>query len=782
MGRCEGGTTRWRRRRGRAAAIGFCLLALACLRLVSCQALTDEDYAELLSRHRVLAGAPPPAAPDDPCKDKIRNQLIPGQYLVVFDSRKVGDVYEGVASLEAAFTRASTTRAQQPAAALPFSVVGAVSSISPGPPSATRGMRRRLHAAGRDSPVLGVVVRVAPASAPRIVKTLDDTASVKLVQQDFCVGVAGSRTFTCLPATMLSSMTLEPVASATWPVSGEACLPSATTKLAWWGHRCGTNLTQVEWQGVYAYNAATGERNPSCVLSRPAAGSVLTPELKAWLGECGVAPTVVVEVPTRTCGDFYPETSGVAGTCFAPNFTAASQTVSILHPLPACGGGKPVEMTFSGTSCTSNGGAPDPASTQLGVLWTSAVPADAALPATCRLDRAAGSSREAVDFNRDWFGSCGVPPTKVQFLSRGQCGAQPPPPPPEDAKVLQRVPVVTNGNPVIPPGMKRIMAVVQDKAGAWITVTPLEEVAVAVFDTGIDCRHSELNVVYNKSFVKALNNSDDANGCSDTNGHGTNVAGIVGARNNDKGVIGVLPDVPLVAIKTLSGLGFGTYTSVAEALTWLMQTSLDGTTPNPGGVSNAVALKVMVVNMSLSWGNLAVETTCGLITQLINELGISFVAAAGNDNTPMNEVMPSLCEGVVAVTALNQGTTGAIDDTQEPASFSNYLALSSPYAPGKRNMTFSAPGVEILSTCPGGDYCRYSGTSQACPHIAGIFARCYSANRCTRALKAANVPLVARRFERWNVDNPTYGYAKDPIRSPTTSGRYYGYLSWADAW
>lgn len=120
------------------------------------------------------------------------------------------------------------------------------------------------------------------------------------------------------------------------------------------------------------------------------------------------------------------------------NFTEAAQTLEVFHPLSGCGAaGQPVSMTYKGQRCNSNSG---------GILWQMAVPsAGSGLDASkCSLQRRTGTSADDLIFNMDWFGSCGVPPARVQYIPRSECPAPPPPPPPspsprpEDQKALDR--------------------------------------------------------------------------------------------------------------------------------------------------------------------------------------------------------------------------------------------------------------------------------------------------------------------------------------------------------
>jgi hypothetical protein len=127
------------------------------------------------------------------------------------------------------------------------------------------------------------------------------------------------------------------------------------------------------------------------------------------------------------------------------NFTAATQTLDLFHPVSSCGTGAPVSMTYRGQRCSSNNGNSSSAAAG-GILWQTAEPAPGSGldAATCTLQRRTGTAAEDLIFNMDWFGSCGVPPARVQYIPRSECPAPPPVPPPspsptpEDQKALER--------------------------------------------------------------------------------------------------------------------------------------------------------------------------------------------------------------------------------------------------------------------------------------------------------------------------------------------------------
>jgi subtilisin len=239
---------------------------------------------------------------------------------------------------------------------------------------------------------------------------------------------------------------------------------------------------------------------------------------------------------------------------------------------------------------------------------------------------------------------------------------------------------------------------------------------VAVLDTGIELRHPDLNVVGDVSFVPGAASGDD------DHGHGTHVAGIVGARDNGAGVVGVAPGVPLVAVKVLNRDGVGTVSDLIAAIDWVTEH----------------ASRIAVANMSLTTEHLpGVDWEDGDCGRTIGdplhmaicasvEAGVVYVAAAANHAADVRGATPAAYREVVTVSALADSdgqpggrgpdTSWGPDDTF--AGFSNF-------GPG---VDLIAPGVDILSVCPGG-YCVMTGTSMAAPHATGAVALWVSVNR-----------------------------------------------------
>lgn len=220
-----------------------------------------------------------------------------------------------------------------------------------------------------------------------------------------------------------------------------------------------------------------------------------------------------------------------------------------------------------------------------------------------------------------------------------------------------------------------------------------QNVKVCVIDTGIDYTHPDLDDNYKGGYDYANNDADP----KDDNGHGTHCAGIIGAEDNGEGVIGVAPLVDLYAVKALDAQGSGTLSAVASGIDWAISNDMD------------------VISMSLgaSSGDPALESA---INDAWNA-GLVVVAASGNDGQE-GISYPAKYSNAIAV--------GAIDSNHNLASFSNY-------GPEQEVV---APGVNVYSTMPtyyvtlnqwwyGGmsqNYDDMSGTSMACPEVAGVVA------------------------------------------------------------
>jgi subtilisin family serine protease len=202
-----------------------------------------------------------------------------------------------------------------------------------------------------------------------------------------------------------------------------------------------------------------------------------------------------------------------------------------------------------------------------------------------------------------------------------------------------------------------------------------------VIDTGIDS-HSDLNVVGSVNFAGGRP--------TDCNGHGTHVAGTIGALDNTADVVGVAPGVALTAVKVLDCTGNGLVSDAIAGVDWV----------------TANARKPAVANMSLS---APASQALDDAVRRSAASGIVYSVAAGNNGTDACSSSPARAGAGVANGII---TTAAFDSSGTEASWSNYGPC----------VDLWAPGVNILSTKLGGGTTTMSGTSMASPHVDGAAA------------------------------------------------------------
>ena len=206
-----------------------------------------------------------------------------------------------------------------------------------------------------------------------------------------------------------------------------------------------------------------------------------------------------------------------------------------------------------------------------------------------------------------------------------------------------------------------------------------------VVDTGIDASNSEFSGRIASGFT-AIN---DGLGSKDCNGHGTHVAGIIGAKT-----YGVAKSTNLIPVRVLDCNGSGSYSSVISGLDWI--------------AANYSAGSSAVVNMSL--GGAASSTIDGAVSTLISR-GLNVVVAAGNSNADACNFSPARVTEAI--------TVGATDRNDSRASYSNFGSCLDLFAPGS-SITSTWLGLTGVNTI--------SGTSMAAPKVAGIVARFISNN------------------------------------------------------
>ncbi len=248
---------------------------------------------------------------------------------------------------------------------------------------------------------------------------------------------------------------------------------------------------------------------------------------------------------------------------------------------------------------------------------------------------------------------------------------------------------------------------------AWDVFTGSHDVVVAVIDTGVDWNHPDLatNIYANPGEIPGNGIDDDGNGFvddvrgwdfrnednnpTDDNGHGTHCSGTIGGiGNNAVGVAGVNWNVSIMPLKFLSSAGSGTTADAIECIEYATMMGVD--------------------IMSNSWGGGPFDTAMEQAITNAYNAGIFFVAAAGNSgvNTDSTPFYPSCytVPNVISVMATDHND----NRVNEPGWWaSNY---------GATTVDLAAPGLHIWSTTPNNTYDDYSGTSMACPHVAGALA------------------------------------------------------------
>jgi len=252
-----------------------------------------------------------------------------------------------------------------------------------------------------------------------------------------------------------------------------------------------------------------------------------------------------------------------------------------------------------------------------------------------------------------------------------------------------------------------------DAPEAWNLTTGSSNIVVAVIDTGVDQTHPDLaqNLWTNQAEANGISNVDDdgngfvddihgwnfisnSNNTQDDHGHGTHVAGTIGAvGNNGTGVAGVNWTVTIMPIKVLASNGRGTFAAYFNALAYAAQNGAHVTSASLGGI----------VSDSISNYNSLYDAA--------NTGSMLNIVAAGNEG--LNIDKDSRLWIPAEIDRSNLITVGATDHSDSIASFSNY---------GSTSVDLTAPGVDILSTTWGGGTGYMSGTSMATPHVSGVAA------------------------------------------------------------
>ncbi|MDD1783166.1 S8 family peptidase [Enterovibrio sp. ZSDZ35] len=222
-------------------------------------------------------------------------------------------------------------------------------------------------------------------------------------------------------------------------------------------------------------------------------------------------------------------------------------------------------------------------------------------------------------------------------------------------------------------------------------LTQGDGVKVAVLDTGVDPDHPDL--------ISAIEDTVDftGDGIEDASGHGTHCAGIVGARLNGVGFVGVAPKSTLMIAKVLANNGRGSNAWVANGVYWAVESGADVISMSLGGPQSSQALFKAI--------------------QYALFHGVYVICAAGNEGALNSNSIgyPGRYGGVI--------TVASHDQNGNPSGFSSQGG----------EVDVMAPGSEIWSTYKEGGYASLSGTSMATPFVSGLAALIASKHKTSTA-------------------------------------------------
>ena len=234
-------------------------------------------------------------------------------------------------------------------------------------------------------------------------------------------------------------------------------------------------------------------------------------------------------------------------------------------------------------------------------------------------------------------------------------------------------------------------------------VSPVRKAKIAILDTGVDGQHEDITDNYFSIETKYDN---------DPMGHGTHCAGIAAGVTNNAIGIGSLAGnndeayVQITSVKVLNAAGMGTQKSIIAGIIEATDEGADVISLSLGGPSNGSRQKAYSAAVKYA-----------------HDHGAIVVAAAGNSNMDAYDYAPANATGMITVAAL--------DEYLQRAPFSNKV--------DRLQRGIAAPGVAIYSTTPNSTYKAYSGTSMACPFVAGLLGVMKSINPDLSAAEAYNI-------------------------------------------
>jgi subtilisin family serine protease len=298
-------------------------------------------------------------------------------------------------------------------------------------------------------------------------------------------------------------------------------------------------------------------------------------------------------------------------------------------------------------------------------------------------------------------------------------------------------------------------------------------VNVAVLDTGVQVDHPDLNV------VGGVDCANDGNPTfSDVFGHGTFVGGLIGAKDNSFGIVGIAPGAHLWSVRVLDANDEGEDSNLLCGLDWVAGTRTDKNPNNDIAVANMSLEGPLEARLDGHCGKVVIDPIHQAVCK-VTQAGVPLVTAAGNDSADFAGNFPAAYPEVLTMTGMvdSDGLPGGLggpdlclqqaDDT--PAFFSNFAVSQADQA-----HALAAPAVCDSSDYFGSDVATDSGTSFASPLGAGTVALCIADGPCGGLSAKATIRKVINDTTRYNTKNPTWGFQGDPLRP--VIGKYYGWL------
>ena len=266
-------------------------------------------------------------------------------------------------------------------------------------------------------------------------------------------------------------------------------------------------------------------------------------------------------------------------------------------------------------------------------------------------------------------------------------------------------------------------------AAAWSVTTGSRSIVVAEVDSGVDYNHPDLaaNVWSNPGGINGCaagtHGYNVLNGTCDPmdddtayGGHGTHVAGIIGAvGNNGVGVTGVNWQTTILPVKWVNASGSGSTSDLLTALDWVLQ-------------AQAAGVNIRVVNDSQTWKGVAFSQALSDEIDLLGQHNILMVTAAGN--TGDNNDDPAVRRYPCGYDRPTEICVTASDQNDALPSWANY---------GATTVDLAAPGNNIYSTKRNGTYGIISGGSMAAPQVSGTAALILSTGSYTPAQLKAQI-------------------------------------------